>query len=132
MSGKKRKKPLKEKQHKFFTEAEPKISMATKEIIQEFPEPQIVALKIINGRSYYLVKNGNDKPQWQSICMAHKQVSDMLFRIMTEREDLMCRLKIRAAQQSINPPPPVRVPIFGAFYKHIHELELERMVIGTV
>ena len=124
MSGKKRKKPLKEKQHKFFTEAEPKISMATKEIIQEFPEPQIVALKIINGRSYYLVKNGNDKPQWQSICMAHVLVSDMLYRIMTEREDLLCRLKIQAAQQSINPPPPVRVPIFGAYYKDIHELEL--------
>lgn len=98
--------------------------MASKEITPEFSEHKIWALKIINGRSHYLVKNGNDKPQWLSICMAHEQVSDMLFRITTEREDLLYRLKIQAAQQSINPPPPVKFPIFRAIYRHIHELEL--------
>ena len=56
--------------------------------------------------------------------MAHELASDMLFRIMKEREDLLYRLRVKTAQKSNNPPPPPKFPIFGATYKHIHELEL--------
>ena len=59
MSGKKRKKPLKKKQHKFFNEADAKVNVATKvnESDQEVYQ-ELIGIKILNGRSYYLVKIG--------------------------------------------------------------------------
>ena len=60
MSGKKRKKPLHDKQHKFFTETEHQINTAAEQNESEVNQNHVLlAVKIINGRSYYLVKNGN-------------------------------------------------------------------------
>ena len=104
MSGKKRKKPLHDKQHKFFTKAEPQVNVATKPTESDINQnPVLLAVKIINGRSYYLVKSGMEKPQWQPICMAHNLASDMIDKIFNEREDLLYRLKVQSAINQISP-----------------------------
>ena len=124
MSGKKRKKPLHDKQHKFFTETEPQVNVAAKQIESEINSyPVLLAVKIINGRSYYLVKNGNGSPQWQPICMAHDLASDMITRIFREREDLLYRLKVQAAQESNQPPKPNQ-PAHCPTVRYVHEMEL--------
>ena len=88
MSGKKRKTPLKEKQHKFFKGSESKVSIVTTETRTENqPDPELIGLKILNERSYYHVKIGNCK-QWQPITMAHDLASDIIIKIIKERESL--------------------------------------------
>ena len=124
MSGKKRKRPLHDKQHKFFTETEPQVNVAAKQIVSEINSyPVLLAVKIINGRSYYLVKNGNGSPQWQPICMAHDLASNMITRIFKEREDLLYRLKVQAAQESNQTPKPNQ-PAHCPTVRYVHEMEL--------
>ena len=124
MSGKKRKKPLHDKQHKFFTETEPQVNVAAKQNGSEINvNPVLTAVKILNGRSYYLVKNGNGIPQWQPICMAHDLASDMITRIFREREDLLYRLKVQAAQESNQPPKPNQ-SVHCPTVRYVHEMEL--------
>ena len=125
MSGKKRKKPLHDKQHKFFTETEHQVSAAVKPNEPEINQTStLLAVKIINGRSYYLVKNGNGTPQWQPMCMAHYLAADMIDKIFREREDLLYRSRVQGAQQSNKPKldrnPPNHLPTV----KYIHEMEL--------
>ena len=126
MSGKKRKKPLHDKQHKFFTETEHQVNAAAEQNESEVNQnPVLLAVKIINGRSYYLVKNGNSTPQWQPMCMAHYLAADMIDKIFREREDLLYRCRVQGAQESnkpqnVNRQPPNHLPTV----KYIHEMEL--------
>ena len=126
MSGKKRKKPLHDKQHKFFTENEHQVNVTTKPKESAINQnPVLLAVKIINGRSYYLVKNGNSTPQWQPMCMAHYLAADMIDKIFREREDLLYRCRVQGAQESnkpqnVNRQPPNHLPTV----KYIHEMEL--------
>ena len=81
-----RKKPLHDKQHRFFTETEPHVNVAAKQNGAEIKVyPVLLAVKILNGRSYYLVKNGNGNPQRQPLCMAHDLASNMIMRIFKEK-----------------------------------------------
>ena len=80
--------PLHYKQHKFFTETDPRVIVAAKKPKLEVRHDNtLLAVKILNGRSYYLVKIGNGTPQWQPICTAHDLAVDMITTIYQERED---------------------------------------------
>lgn len=122
MSGKKRKKPLHDKQHKFFAKTDPQVNLVEH---QNSPNshPVVLAVKILNGRSYYLVKNGNGNPEWQPICMAHEHASDIIAKVRQEREDGLYRLKVKAAQESNQPKKPTHLPHI-AVSRYIHEMEL--------
>ncbi|CAG2190886.1 unnamed protein product [Mytilus edulis] len=76
MSGKKRKRPLQQNKHKFFTKPDPAVNsvqyISTKvtadistqtetinEQNQEDENQQLLAVKIVNNRPYFLIKSGN-------------------------------------------------------------------------
>ena len=78
MSGKKRKKTLQNKQHKFFKEAEPSANVLNTQTKTDKEKPQVdpnatklVGVKLIKDRSYYLVQKGNLVPEYQPVTMAH-------------------------------------------------------------
>ena len=123
MSGKKRKKPLHNKQHKFFTETDPQVNVAAKQSKSEASlDPTLLAVKILNGRSYYLVKIGNDTPQWQPICTAHDLATDIITKIYQEREDLLYNLRIQEAKESNQ--SQIKQPVHCPTVRYIHEMEL--------
>ena len=124
MSGKKRKKPLHNKQHKFFTETDPQVNVAAKQPESEVSlNPTLLAVKILNGRSYYLVKIGNGTPQWQPICTAHDLAVDMITKIYQEREDVLYNVRIQAAKKT-NQPQIRKQPVHCPTVRYIHEMEL--------
>ena len=124
MSGKKRKKPLKQNQHKFFTESQPNVNVIGKKETSEesSTEPVLVGVKIVDGRSYYLVKSGKYK-QWQSITTAHKFASGIIHKIQAETEDYLYRMTVEHAKNS-NKPVEKFPKLDGLTTKHIHEMEL--------
>ena len=124
MSGKKRKKPLKQNQHKFFTESQPNVNVIGKKETSEesSAEPVLVGVKIVDGRSYYLVKSGKYK-QWQSITTAHKFASGIIHKIQAETEDYLYRMTVEHAKNS-NKPVEKFPKLDGLTTKHIHEMEL--------
>ena len=124
MSGKKRKKPLKQNQHKFFTESQPIVNVIGKKETSEesSTEPVLVGVKIVDGRSYYLVKSGKYK-QWQSITTAHKFASGIIHKIQAETEDCLYRMTVEHAKNS-NKPVEKIPKLDGLTTKHIHEMEL--------
>ena len=85
MSGKKRKKPLKEKQHKFFKEAdEAQVNLATKKTRTHFHHmPKLIGFKILNNRSYYYEDSG-DTQRWLPITEAHKLPTDLVTDIINQ------------------------------------------------
>ena len=123
MSGKKRKKPLKQNQHKFFTESQPNVNVASKtENLEQCPtEPELVGIKIINGRSYYLVKTGNNK-ELQPITMAHNFVNKIVVKILTEIDEALYRVNVQCAENANKPKS--KYPNLSTTCKHIHEMEL--------
>ena len=126
MSGKKRKKPLHDKQHKFFTETEKQVNVAAN-LNEANQRPAVIAVKIMNGRSYYLVKCGNAEPQWQPICMAFDLAADMIDTIYKSRKELLYQLKVKAAQESNIPKHhDPNQPNHAPCVKYIHEMELRK------
>ena len=85
MSGKKRKKPLKEKQHKFFKEAdEAQVNLATKKTRTHFHHrPKLIGFKILNNRSYYYEDSG-DTQRWLPITEAHTLPTDLVTDIINQ------------------------------------------------
>ena len=85
MSSKKRKKPLKEKQHKFFKEAdEAQVNLATKKTRTHFHHmPKLIGFKILNNRSYYYEDSG-DTQRWLPITEAHKLPTDLVTDIINQ------------------------------------------------
>lgn len=64
MSGKKRKKPLKERELEFYTDTEPKVDVLLKDQTQIMSAKlKLLPMKLMCTRSYYLVQIGNSKPQ---------------------------------------------------------------------
>ena len=128
MSGKKRKKPLHDKQHKFFTETEKQVNVAANlNEVEANHRPAVIAVKIMNGRSYYLVKCGTAEPQWQPICMAFDLAADMIDTIYNSRKELLYQLKVKAAQNSNIPIHYDRnQPNHAPCVKYIHEMELRK------
>ena len=85
MSGKRRKKPLQQTCHKFFTEAKQTINSAqpVTEVQNNIPtEKQNVTslkgVKLINGRSFYVTQNGNSSQELQPTRMAHRQAREFI------------------------------------------------------
>ena len=126
MSGKKRRKPLHDKQHKFFTETEKQVNIAANlNEVEANQRPAVIAVKIMNGRSYYLVKSGNAEPQWQPICMAYDLAAGVIDTIYTSRKELLYQLKVKAAQESNIPKHfDQNQPNHAPCVKFIHEMEL--------
>ena len=128
MSGEKRKKPLHDKQHKFFTETEKPVNVAANlNEVEANQRPAVIAVKIMNGGSYYLVKCGNAEPQWQPICMAFDLAAEMIDTIYKSRKELLYQLKVKAAQDSNIPIHYDRnQPNHAPCVKYIHEMELRK------
>ena len=61
-------------------------------------EPELVGIKIINGRSYYLVKTGNHK-ELQPITMAHNFVNKIVVKILTETDEALHRINVQCAEE---------------------------------
>ena len=96
MSGKKRKKPLHDKQHKFFTESQPNVhtvqsgSTKTESVREQNANvnphrSRLMGMKLINDKPYYWIQKGTAAPEWQTVTMAHWLVRDLLEFLINDR-----------------------------------------------
>ena len=121
MSGKKRKKTLQNKQHKFFTEAEPSANVLNTQTKTDKETPQVdpnatklVGIKLIKDRSYYLVQKGNSSPEYQPITMAHWHARGFIIHLIDlyqkiVEEDKINIIRYRTTGRPIPPQPePLR------------------------
>ena len=121
MSGKKRKKTLQNKQHKFFTEAEPSANVVNTQTKTDKETPQVdpnatklVGIKLIKDRSYYLVQKGNSSPEYQPVTMAHWHARGFIIHLIDlyqkiVEEDKINIIRYRTTGRPIPPQPePLR------------------------
>ena len=121
MSGKKRKKTLQNKQHKFFTEAEPSANVLNTQTKTDKETPQVdpnatklVGIKLIKDRSYYLVQKGNSSPEYQPVTMAHWHARGFIIHLIDwyqkiVEEDNINIVRYRTTGRPIPPQPePLR------------------------
>ena len=83
---------------------------------------KLIGLKILNNRSYYLVKIGQLK-QWRPITMACDIASDMVPTILKARESQSDMIRKRNKDPSFQDRN--KYPILLPTIKQIHEMELE-------
>ena len=93
MSGKKRKKPLHDKQHKFFTQSQANVNTVQTNtcnsnggIIQiNQNKTRLLGMRLINGKPYYLIQKGTTTPEWQTVAVAHWYARDLLEFLIEDR-----------------------------------------------
>ena len=136
MSGKKRKKPL-QKGHKFFAETDHTVNVVESptnteqndtSINELSNETKLVGVKLIKGRSYYIMQKGNSVPEVQPTTMAHWHARRfILYLIKYFKEDLE-ECKVNAIRN--RPVPNPSNGLKAVLCDSVHEICIEED--GTV
>ena len=136
MSGKRRKKPL-QKGHKFFADHTVNVVENPTNVEQdrtnkiEVPnETKLVGVKLINGRSYYLMQKGNSAPKCQPTTIAHWHARQfILYLIQYFKKDLQ-ECKINAIRNRHNPVQNPPDGLKNVLCDSVHEIFIQED--GTV
>ena len=122
MSGKRRKKPLQQTSHKFFTEAKQTINSAqpVTEVQNNIPtEKQNVTslkgVKLINGRSFYVTQNGNSSQELQPTRMAHRQAREFITYLIDMQQQRS--FEDRKRRFPAMDPSPLSAILFDTVYE---------------
>lgn len=128
MAGKKRKKPIQKKQLQFFSDTDPNVNALetdakTEKQISKTNQntTKLVGIKLIKGRSYYLVQKGNSAPEYQPATMAHGHARHFItFLIETYEKDIE-ESRISAIKTR-NTPSPAPSPLKSVLCDTVHEV----------
>ena len=130
MSGKKRKKSLHDKQHKFFTETQANVNTVQKDgtnvdTVQVNPnKTRLLGMRLINGKPYYLIQKGTTAPEWQTAAVAHWFARDFLEFLIDDRskEDEQGMINgIRMKRQGF---VPKRLELDDPHWEQINEIQI--------
>ena len=131
MSGKKRKKPLHDKQHKFFTETQQNINMVqtdttngdTFQVNQN--KTRLLGMRLINGKPYYLIQKGTTTPEWQTVAVAHWYARDLLEFLIEDRNKEDERGMINGIRMKRQGFVPRRPELDDPHWEQINEIQIK-------
>lgn len=136
MSGKRRKKRLQNKQHKFFTGAEPSANVMETETTTEKEIPKVdpnttklVGVKLIQNRSYYLVQKGSSMPEYQPVTMAHWHARSFITQLIRVYQNVVEEDKINFIRHrtSGGPFPPQPEPLRTVMSDTVEEVSTKQV-----
>ena len=131
MSGKKRKKPLHDKQHKFFTETQQNVNMVqtdstngdTFQVNQN--KTRLLGMRLINGKPYYLIQKGTTTPEWQTVAVAHWYARDLLEFLIEDRNKEDERGMINGIRMKRQGFVPRRPELDDPHWEQINEIQIK-------
>ena len=82
----------------------------------------MVGIKLIKGRSYYLIQHGNKEPEFQTVNMAHWYARDFITHLIETQKKRSQELDILAIRNKHNPKEPPFDPLKGVMTDSIHEV----------
>ena len=82
----------------------------------------MVGIKLIKGRSYYLIQHGNKEPEFQTVNMAHWYARDFITHLIETQKKRSQELDILAIKNKHNPKEPPFDPLKGVMTDSIHEV----------
>ena len=82
----------------------------------------MVGIKLIKGRSYYLIQHGNKEPEFHTVNMAHWYARDFITHLIETQKKRSQELDILAIRNKHNPKEPPFDPLKGVMTDSIHEV----------
>ena len=82
----------------------------------------MVGIKLIKGRSYYLIQHGNKEPEFHTVSMAHWYARDFITNLIEQQRKRSQELDILAIKNKHNPKEPPFDPLKGVMTDSIHEV----------
>ena len=82
----------------------------------------MVGIKLIKGRSYYLIQHGNKEPEFQTVNMAHWYARDFITHLIETQKKRSQELDILAIRNKHNPKEPPFDPLKGVMTDSVHEV----------
>ena len=82
----------------------------------------MVGIKLIKGRSYYLIQHGNKEPEFHTVNMAHWYARDFITHLIEQQRKRSQELDILAMRNKHNPKEPPFDPLKGVMTDSIHEV----------
>ena len=83
---------------------------------------KILGVKLIKGRSYYLVQQGNKEPEFQSVSMAHWDARGFITYLMDLNRKAFQEDRIQAIRDKHNPKAPPFDPLKVVLTDSVHEV----------
>ena len=142
MTGKKRKRPLHHTKHTFFDKRnqQPKENVSSDDSQSNSVnvlnstgestttsynnEEELLAIRVIGSRTYFLIQNGSSIPKWQPISSAPSHASKFISYLSTKFDALQLQQEIDSLRrQHLRKPPPD--PWQFCVGRKIHEVRFE-------
>ena len=100
MTGRKRRKPLKPNQHKFFNETQATVQTVTENKRNNEQLPKLLGLRVIRNRIYYSVQQYQNRQAWFPVQTAWEHAENLYFDLEKKQKEFQREWKIKALDES--------------------------------
>ena len=101
MTGRKRRKPLNPKQHKFFNEVPATVQTITENQINNEQLPKLLGLRVIRNRIYYSVQQYQNRQAWFPVQTAREHAQSLFIDLEKKLKELLKETEINALKERL-------------------------------